>query len=122
MTTTTGTGRTQPPRAAATGRRLSRQGGSGGYRISYGRWWWAVPAVVLMLAMIYATTATGAFYAFTNWTGIGSFDFVGLKNFTTIFSTPELTGALVNTLLLAVGFLVLTNVIGMLFALALNAL
>jgi raffinose/stachyose/melibiose transport system permease protein len=120
MTTTTGTGRTQPPQAAATGRRLSRQGGPGGYRISYGHWWWAVPAVVLMLAMIYATTATGAFYAFTNWTGIGSFDFVGLKNFTAIFSTPELTGALVNTLLLAVGFLVLTNVIGMLFALALN--
>jgi raffinose/stachyose/melibiose transport system permease protein len=73
-----------------------------------------------MLALIYATTASGAFYAFTNWTGIGSFDVVGLKNFTKIFQTPELTGALVNTLLLAVGFLVLTNVIGMLFALALN--
>src|SRR5689334_3945064 len=118
MTTTTG--RTHPPGAPATGRRPARQGSASGYRIGYGHWWWAAPAVVLMLAMIYATTATGAFYAFTNWTGIGSFDFVGLKNFTTIFSTPELTGALVNTLLLAVGFLVLTNVIGMLFALALN--
>jgi raffinose/stachyose/melibiose transport system permease protein len=73
-----------------------------------------------MLALIYATTASGAFYAFTNWSGIGSFDFVGVKNFTRIFRTAELSGALVNTLILAFGFLVITNVIGLLFALALN--
>ena len=73
-----------------------------------------------MLALIYATTASGAFYAFTNWTGIGAFNFVGLDNFRRIFQTPELTGALVNTLVLAFGFLIFTNVFGLLFALALN--
>ena len=57
-----------------------------------------------MLALIYATTATGAFYAFTDWTGIGDFNFVGLDNFAKIFRTSELTGALVNTLILAFGF------------------
>jgi raffinose/stachyose/melibiose transport system permease protein len=97
-----------------------RRGRQRNYRIGYGYWWWALPAVVLMLALIYATTASGAFYAFTNWTGIGSYDFVGLKNFSRIFSTSELTGSLINTLILAFGFLVLTNVIGLLFALALN--
>jgi raffinose/stachyose/melibiose transport system permease protein len=90
------------------------------HQLGYGRWWWALPAVVLMLALIYATTASGAFYAFTNWTGIGDFDLVGLSNFRRIFSNDELVGSLVNTLLLAVGFLVLTNVLGLLFALALN--
>jgi raffinose/stachyose/melibiose transport system permease protein len=90
------------------------------YKIGYGRWWWALPAVVLMLMLIYATTATGAFYAFTDWTGIGDFNFVGLDNFRKIFSTSELTGALVNTLILAFGFLVFTNILGLLFALALN--
>jgi raffinose/stachyose/melibiose transport system permease protein len=90
------------------------------FRVGYGYWWWALPAVALMLAMIYATTASGAFYAFTNWTGLGPFDFVGVKNFTKIFQSPELTGALVNTLILAFGFLVITNVLGLLFALALN--
>ncbi|WP_079317215.1 carbohydrate ABC transporter permease [Microbispora sp. GKU 823] len=90
------------------------------YRIGYGYWWWALPAVALMLAFIYATTASGAFYAFTNWTGIGSFDFIGLKNFTRIFQTEELTGALVNTLLLAFGFVLGSNILGLLFALALN--
>jgi raffinose/stachyose/melibiose transport system permease protein len=90
------------------------------YRLRFGHWWWALPAVVLMLALIYATTASGAFYAFTNWTGIGDYTFVGLDNFRRIFQTEELTGSLVNTLVLAFSFLVLTNVLGLLFALALN--
>ena len=92
----------------------------GNYRLRFGSWWWAAPAVVLMLALIYATTASGAFYAFTNWTGIGDYDFVGLDNFRRIFQTEELTGSLVNTLILAFGFLVFTNIFGLLFALALN--
>jgi raffinose/stachyose/melibiose transport system permease protein len=90
------------------------------YRLRFGHWWWALPAVVLMLALIYATTASGAFYAFTDWTGIGSYKMVGLANFRRIFASDELTGSLINTLVLAFGFLVLTNALGVLFALALN--
>jgi raffinose/stachyose/melibiose transport system permease protein len=88
--------------------------------IAYGHWWWALPALVLMGTTIYLSTAAGAFYAFTDWTGAGPFHFVGLANFTRIFQTPELLGSLTNTLILAFGFLVFTNVIGLLFALALN--
>src|SRR5689334_3559019 len=88
--------------------------------IAYGHWWWALPALVLMGVTIYLSTAAGAFYAFTDWTGAGPFHFVGLANFTRIFQTPELLGSLTNTLILAFGFLVFTNVIGLLFALALN--
>jgi raffinose/stachyose/melibiose transport system permease protein len=88
--------------------------------IAYGHWWWALPALVLMLATIYLTTVTGAFFAFTDWKGIGSFNFIGLANFVKVFQTPELLGSLVNTLLLAAGFLVFTNLFGLLFALALN--
>ena len=88
--------------------------------IAYGHWWWALPALVLMGVTIYLSTAAGAFYAFTDWTGAGPFHFVGLANFIQIFQTPELLGSLTNTLILAFGFLVFTNVIGLLFALALN--
>jgi raffinose/stachyose/melibiose transport system permease protein len=88
--------------------------------ITYGHWWWALPALVLMVTTIYLSTATGAFYAFTDWTGAGPFNFVGLANFTRVFQTEELLGALINTLVLAFGFLVFTNVFGLLFALALN--
>src|SRR5690242_5714019 len=101
MTTTDGRPATVAATAVPAEKAKKRSGG--GYRIGYGHWWWAVPAVALMLALIYATTASGAFYAFTNWTGIGDFDLVGFKNFTDIFQTPELTGALVNTLVLAFG-------------------
>ncbi len=90
------------------------------YRVRLGSWWWALPALVLMLVVIYATTIAGGFFAFTNWSGLGPFDFVGLANFVKIFQTPELIGSLWNTLFLAFGFLILTNVFGLLFALALN--
>ena len=92
----------------------------GAFSIGHGYWWWALPAVAMVILIIYATTASGAFYAFTNWTGIGSWQFVGLANFKKIFQTPELIRALVNTLILAFGFLIFTNVFGLLFALALN--
>jgi raffinose/stachyose/melibiose transport system permease protein len=104
-------GVTEPPGHGRNGRT---------YRLSFGRWWWAAPAVVLMIGLIYLTTASGAFYAFTDWTGIGSFNFVGFDNFTRIFQTDELVGSLINTLLLAFGFLIFTNIFGLLFALALN--
>lgn len=88
--------------------------------IGYGYWWWVLPALVLSGAVIYFATAAGAFYAFTNWSGIGPYEFVGVSNFVKVFQTPQYLGALVNTVVLAVGFVVFTNLIGLGFALALN--
>ncbi|MEF2978435.1 carbohydrate ABC transporter permease [Subtercola sp. YIM 133946] len=88
--------------------------------VNYGYWWWALPAIVLVLVVVYVTTASGAFFAFTDWTGIGKFNFVGLANFQKIFSTPALSGALWHTLFLAAGFVIFTNVFGLSFALAVN--
>lgn len=102
--------RETPPR-----RRTARQG-----LVRYGYWWWTLPAVALTGTVIYLATAAGAFYAFTNWTGIGPFDFVGVTNFVNVFRTPQILQALVNTVLLAIGYVVFTNIIGLLFALALN--
>lgn len=90
------------------------------YRVQFGYWWWALPAVVLMGTTIYVSTVSGAYFAFTDWTGIGDYNFVGFDNFVEILSTPELVRSLINTLLLAVGYLVLANVLGLLFALPLN--
>jgi raffinose/stachyose/melibiose transport system permease protein len=85
-------------------------------------WWWAAPAVILVVGMQYLSVGAGSLYAFTNWRGIGSFEFVGLDNFVRILESPKATKALWNTLFLAVGFLILTNVIGMGFAMRLNRL
>lgn len=88
--------------------------------ISYGHWWWALPAVVLVIAVHYAATLIGGFFAFTNWTGLGDWEFIGLQNFERIFGDPQLLGAVWNTLFLAFGSVILTNIIGLLFALAIN--
>ncbi|MGN8026471.1 carbohydrate ABC transporter permease [Microbacterium sp. 22242] len=103
-----------PRRGTGRGPRTSSQ------HVRLGAWWWALPALALVLVVIYASTAAGGFFAFTNWSGVGDFAFIGLDNFVKIFRTPELIGSLWNTLFLAVGFLVFTNVLGLLFALALN--
>ncbi|TDU20268.1 sugar ABC transporter permease [Arthrobacter sp. JUb115] len=88
--------------------------------VGFGRWWWALPAVALTLVVTYMSTAFGAFFAFTDWTGLGDFNFVGLDNFIQVFQDPALLGSVRNTLFLAGGFIVFTNILGLLFALALN--
>ena len=124
MTATMGTPQDTGPvvrgtTATAGGRMLSRSR-RGRPLIRYGHWSWALPAILAVLLIHYIATAGGALYAFTDWTGIGDFQFIGLDNFRRIFETPEFLGSLRNTLFLAFGFLILTNVIGLALALALN--
>ena len=88
--------------------------------IQFGHWWWALPAIVLVIAVHYLATLTGGFFAFTNWTGLGDWEFIGADNFVRIFNDPQLLGAVWNTLFLAFGSVILTTVIGLLFALAIN--
>jgi raffinose/stachyose/melibiose transport system permease protein len=107
---------TVPPRA----RRTPAPRGRRKPLISYGHWWWALPAVALVIGVHYVATLTGGFFAFTNWTGLGDWEFIGLDNFVRIFNEPQLLGAVRNTLFLAFGSVILTNVTGLLFALAIN--
>jgi raffinose/stachyose/melibiose transport system permease protein len=88
--------------------------------LGYGHWWWALPGILVVLAIHYVATTVGGFFAFTDWSGIGSFELVGLKNFVSIFNDPTKVGALTNTLFLAFASVILTNVFGLLLALALN--
>lgn len=116
------TGRASVPSDTAnggTGASPSRPGKQR-HLISYGHWWWALPAVILVLTMHWISTGMGAFYAFTDWSGLGDWNWVGLENFRRILDDPSLIGSLRNTLFLAIGFVVLTNVFGLLLALALN--
>jgi raffinose/stachyose/melibiose transport system permease protein len=120
MTATIGAGPAVREGATTAGGGTSSRPRRGRPLIRYGYWWWALPAILMVLAIHYIATAGGAFYAFTNWTGIGDFEFIGLDNFVRIFEDPALLGSLKNTLFLAFGFLILTNVVGLLLALALN--
>ncbi|MHA7167615.1 carbohydrate ABC transporter permease [Arthrobacter bambusae] len=88
--------------------------------LSYGHWWWALPGVLFVITIHYASTAIGGFFAFTDWTGLGSFNWIGLDNFVAILSEPSKLLALGNTLFLAFGSVIIVNIAGLAIALGLN--
>lgn len=88
--------------------------------LKFGRWWWALPGILLVVAVHYVATASGAFFAFTDWTGIGSFNWIGFDHFERIFADPKMVLALGNTLFLAFASVVLGNLAGLALALGLN--
>lgn len=88
--------------------------------VAYGRWWWALPGLMAVFCVHYLATGIGGAYAFTDFKGIGSFDFVGFENFVKILSDSKAFGSIGNTVFLALSSLVIVNVLALLFALALN--
>lgn len=88
--------------------------------MQFGHWWWALPGIALVFTIHYVATGIGGFFAFTNWTGIGSFKITGWTNFEAIFKDPTKLGALFNTLFLAFGSVLLGNIAGLVIALGLN--
>ncbi|GAA5094481.1 sugar ABC transporter permease [Microbacterium yannicii] len=95
-----------------------RPGRAGG--LVFGYWWWALPGIVLVVAVHYVATAVGGAFAFTNWSGIGGFEWTGLDNFARVLRDPGSARAIGNTLLLAFGSVILSNVAGLLLALGAN--
>lgn len=88
--------------------------------VSHGSWWWAAPGLIAVLCVHYIATFLGIGYAFTDFNGIGEFNWVGLENFRTILDDYEVVTSIGNTAFLAFGFLIAVNLIGLLFALAIN--
>ncbi|MFJ6651440.1 carbohydrate ABC transporter permease [Microbacterium sp. NPDC091313] len=101
----------RPARAARTHR---------GPLIAFGRWWWAAPGVLLVVLIQYAATLAGGFFAFTDYSGVGSFHFTGFDNFVAIAQDPSVVGVIGNTLIYAVAQMVGTTVLGLLMALGLH--
>lgn len=108
--------RSSPPGLATVRRPRRRRWRSG----DFASWWWALPGLALILCIHYLATIFGGFYAFTDWTGLGAYNWVGTANFAAIFDDPALVGALRNTLVIAMAFVIFTNILGLGFALALN--
>lgn len=88
--------------------------------IHHGYWWWAMPAFAAIISVHYVATLIGAAYAFTDYSGIGEFNWIGFDNFAHILDDIDITTSIGNTFFLAIGSLIISNVIGLLLALALN--
>jgi raffinose/stachyose/melibiose transport system permease protein len=84
-------------------------------------WWFAVPALIVYAVVVLYPTGAGVVYAFTDWTGIGDWSFIGFDNFSKLWSDEAARGSLVNTLLLTVAIVLVQNGIGLLLALGVHA-
>ncbi|TCK59242.1 sugar ABC transporter permease [Curtobacterium sp. PhB136] len=84
--------------------------------------WFAVPALAVFVAVVIYPNLQGFGYSFTNWDGFSAIaDFVGLQNFTQLFSTGNSARAIINTFVLTAVVTVAQNVIGLLLALGVNS-
>ena len=68
--------------------------------------------LVLVLAFLYLPILVLAVYSFTSSTNIGAIRGFSLHNYVTLFTTPELTGMIIGTLLLALAAASIATILG----------
>jgi raffinose/stachyose/melibiose transport system permease protein len=79
-----------------------------------------LPISVMMLTFLVIPSLQTIVLSFTSWSGIGRISFVGLDNYRTILGDASFLRALKRTLFIGFSVAVLTNLFGLLLALALD--
>nr|WP_296064318.1 sugar ABC transporter permease [uncultured Actinoplanes sp.] len=80
-----------------------------------------IPAVALFTLFITIPGLVGMFFSFTNYFGFGEWKFVGLTNYTSIFSDPRILQSYGFTIFFAVVTTIVVNAIALLLAIGLNS-
>jgi len=80
--------------------------------------WFVLPAALVFAAVVLWPSVRSLRYAFTDWSGVGPAHSVGLSNFKALGSDPQAKAALEHTVLIAVVFTTLANLLGLGLALA----
>lgn len=83
-------------------------------------WLWIAPGLLVAIAIQFYPVISGSYYAFTSWSGIGPSHWIGLHNFSLIFSDPQALGSLEHTIELGFTFVILANVLGLALAVGLG--
>lgn len=81
-----------------------------------------LPGVLLFIFAILAPIALSVFYGLTDYSGMGSYHFVGLENYKTLMHDAAFRTALRNSLLLAIGFICIQHPLAMIVAAILDKL
>ena len=87
-------------------------------------WAWAFVVIPLLLQAIffYVPMFQGAFYSFTNWTGLTyNYKFVGLNNFKLLFMDPKFMNAIGFTAIITIAMVVGEIALGISIARVLNS-
>ena len=80
-----------------------------------------IPAIALFTFFIIYPAIDGMFYSFTNYVGYGAWHSIGFANYKAAFSDPTIRDSYGFTLLFAVVACIVTNVVALAMAIALNA-
>ena len=87
-------------------------------------WAWAFVVIPLLLQAIffYVPMFQGAFYSFTNWTGLTyNYKYVGLNNFKLLFMDPKFMNAIGFTVIITIAMVVGEIALGIFIARVLNS-
>jgi raffinose/stachyose/melibiose transport system permease protein len=80
-----------------------------------------IPAIVLFTFFIMVPAVQGSLWSFTNYVGYGTSKFIGFANYQAAFADPTIRDSYGFTLLFSVVATLLTNVVAMALAIALNS-
>jgi len=84
-------------------------------------YWMVVPAVVLFFTLHTIPVLTGTFFSLTNYSGYGTWSFVGVSNYINLFLDSRVLNSYGFTFFFAIVSTLLVNVISLAIALGLNA-
>ena len=88
------------------------------------RFWTGVAFIAPVLALhsvfLLTPVVVSFFYSFTNWRGIGAYEFIGLDNYRSIFSDAYYRASLRRTIVIGFSTAIAANVIGLLLAVLLD--
>ena len=80
-----------------------------------------IPALALFFCFNTLPLIQGVIYSFTNFKGYGSFDYVGLRNYTDLFTDARVGRSYLFTFKYAVTCTIMVNILSLLLALGLNS-
>lgn len=81
-----------------------------------------LPGLLLFIFAILAPICLSVYYGFTDYSGMGSYNFIRLKNYQELFHDPVFGTALKNSLLLAIGFICIQHPLAIIVAAVLDKL
>ncbi len=64
-----------------------------------------LPGIITFVFAILAPICLSVYYGFTNFSGLGAYDFIGLSNYKEMFQDKGFWTSLLNSVLLAIGFI-----------------
>ena len=83
-------------------------------------WMYVLPALLMYAVFVLVPFILTIFYSFHRWNGVGPMTWVGLKNYATVFTVPDLIGTIFHAFWLVVWFSFIPVGLGLVVASVIN--